>query len=117
MPSHLVYDVALPRPSDVCSSLQRRVHELAAIKHDIASNLPRLRSFHIRKDFLDVIEVVWWADALQQLGDELHALGWSVLFRPTESSVELRVWEHRDSEIESDSESSEESGEDDPAAP
>jgi hypothetical protein len=94
------------------------VHEFAALRHELAFRLPIMRSFIVRKNFLDVIEVVWWVESLQRLGDDLHALGWSVLLRPSESSVELRVWEHRDSNSDADSdENSNEDSDVDPAAP
>lgn len=101
----------LPRPDTRLSPLERRVRELALHRHELGIALPTRGCWNIQKMFLDPVEMVWWADALDVLGNELHDNGWSTAMHPGHDYVSLRVWhpDHHDSASDSESDSGSES--------
>lgn len=110
MPSHLACASPLPGTGDRLSSLQRRAHELAIHRHELWLALTSVGSFRIKKNNLDVIDVVWWVEELNLLADELHRGGWMVALYPGEDSASLRVWSPDD-----DHDSGSEDEDEDPA--
>jgi hypothetical protein len=98
----------LPRLDTQLSALEHRVRQLALHRHELGIKLPTNGCWTVQKMFLDPVELVWWVNALDALGNDLHAIGWCTALHPGHDYVSLRVWHpDHDSDSDSDSESDE----------
>lgn len=103
MPSNVDLD-HLPRLGTQLSALEHRVRQLALYRHELGIALPTNGCWNVQKTFLDPVELVWWTNALDALGNELHAIGWCTALHPGHDCVSLRVW-HPDHDSDSDADS------------